>query len=64
MGVRQEGNFQVTFYASAPYAGFVEFGTKRTAVRLFMSRALEQHKEEFLREVESALVQLHDAYFG
>jgi HK97 gp10 family phage protein len=64
MGVRQENNFQITFYANAPYAGFVEFGTKRMAARLFMTRALEQHKEEFPREVQSALVQLRDAYFG
>ena len=64
IGVRQENNFQIIFYANAPYAGYVEFGTRRMAARLFMTRALEQHKEEFPREVQSALVQLRDAYFG
>ena len=64
MGIRQDNNFQVTFYANAPYAGYVEFGTRRMAARLFMTMALEQHKDEFPREVESALVQLRDAYFG
>ena len=64
MGVRQDNNFQVTFYANAPYAGYVEFGTSRMAARLFMTLALQQHREEFPREVESALVQLRDAYFG
>ena len=64
MGTRQDSTFQVTLYANAPYAGYVEFGTKRMAARLFMTRALEQHQEEFPREVESALVQLRDAYFG
>lgn len=64
MGVRQDSHFQITFYAGAPYAGFVEFGTKRMAARLFMTRAIEQHKEEFPREVQSTLVQLRDAYFG
>ena len=64
MAIRQDGNFQVTFYANAPYAGYVEFGTRRMAARLFMTRALEQHRDEFPREVESALIQLRDAYFG
>lgn len=64
MNVRQQGNFQVVFFANAPYAAYVEFGTKRMSARLFMTKALEQHKEEFPREVESALVQLRDAYFG
>ena len=64
MGIHQDGNFQITFYATAPYAGYVEFGTRRMAARLFMTRALEQHKDEFAREVESALVQLREAYFG
>jgi HK97 gp10 family phage protein len=64
MGVRQENNFQITFYANAPYAGYVEFGTRRMAARLFMTNALQQHQQEFPREVESALVQLREAYFG
>jgi len=34
------------------------------AARLFMTHALEQHRDEFPREVQSALVQLRDAYFG
>jgi HK97 gp10 family phage protein len=64
MGVRQDSNFQVTFYAQAPYAVYVEFGTSRMSARLFMTRSLQQHQEEFPQEVEGALVQLRDAYFG
>ena len=37
---------------------------RRMAARLFMTNSLQQHQQEFPREVESALVQLRDAYFG
>lgn len=63
IGVRQDSNFHVTFYAAAPYSQYVEFGTSRMSARLFMTHALQQHEEEFPREVESALVQLRDTYF-
>lgn len=64
MGVRQDSNFQVTFYANAPYAAFVEFGTRRMSARLFMTRALQEHQSEFPLEVAGALQQLEEAYFG
>jgi len=64
MGIRHDNNFMVTLFATAPYASYVEFGTSRMSARLFLTHALEQHQAEFPREVESALVQLRDAYFG
>ena len=63
LGYRQDSNFQFVFYATAPYAGYVEFGTSRMAARLFLTRAIEQHKPEFKQEVESVLGQLRDNFF-
>ena len=51
LGFRQDSNFQVTFFATAPYAPFVEFGTRRMAARLFLTRSIQQHQEEFPQEV-------------
>jgi hypothetical protein len=63
LGFRQDTNFQVTFFATAPYAPMVEFGTRRMAARLFLSRSIEQHAFEFPMEVESMLTQLRDNFF-
>ena len=63
LGYRQDSNFQVTFFATAPYAIYVEFGTSRMAARLFLTRAIQQHQAEFAQEVESVLAQLRDNFF-
>jgi hypothetical protein len=63
LGYRQNTSLQVTFYATAPYAPFVEFGTRRMAARLFLTRSIEQHAAEFPQEVENALAQLRDNFF-
>ena len=63
LGYRQDSSFQVTFYAAAPYASYVEFGTARMPARLFLTRALQQHEGEFPNEVLSALRQLRDNLF-
>ena len=63
LGYRQDSNFQVTFYATAPYAGYVEFGTSRMAARLFLTRAIQQHQAEFPIEVLNVLQQLRDNFF-
>ena len=64
LGVRQNSNFSITFYANAPYAAYVEFGTRRMSARLFMTRALQQYQNAFASEVAGALQQLQEAYFG
>ena len=64
LGVRQNSNFSITFYANAPYAAYVEFGTRRMSARLFMTRALQQYQNAFAPEVAGALQQLQEAYFG
>lgn len=63
LGYRQDSSFQVTFFASAPYSSFVEFGTARMPARLFLTQSIQQHEAEFPREVSSALAQLRDNLF-
>ena len=58
LGYRQDSDFRVTFYATAPYASYVEFGGTRMAARLFLTRSIQQHQEEFPQEVTKALTQL------
>ncbi len=63
LGYRQDSAFQVTFYAEAPYAANVEFGTSRVPARLFLTRAIQQHETEFPTQVQFALCQLRDNFF-
>ena len=42
--------------ARAPYAVYVEYGTKRMAARLFITRAVKLHSAEMMEEVENAVV--------
>lgn len=41
--------------ARAYYAPFVEWGTRRMAPRLFMTRAFELHRNEVQEELENAV---------
>jgi len=63
LGYRQDTPLQVTFYATAPYAPFVEFGTRRMSARLFLTNSILQHQAEFPQMVESALAQLRENFF-
>jgi len=63
LGYRQDTPLQITFYATAPYASYVEFGTRRMAARLFLTRSIQQHEAEFPQEVENVLRQLRDEFF-
>ena len=63
LGYRQDNPLQITFFATATYAPMVEFGTRRMAARLFLSRSIEQHAAEFPQEVEKQLHQLRDNFF-
>lgn len=42
--------------ARAPYAIYVEFGTRRMAARLFMTHAVQLHAQEMVDEVENAVI--------
>jgi len=63
LGYRQDSPLQVTFYAMAFYAQFVEFGTRRMAAKLFLTRSIQQHEAEFSEQVENMLAQLRDNFF-
>ena len=63
LGYRQDTPLQLTFFATAPYASYVEFGTRYMAARLFLTRSIEQHQVEFPQMVECALAQLRDNFF-
>ena len=63
LGYRQNSNFQVTFYATAPYASYVEYGTSRIPARLFLTRSIQQHEAEFSSQVLSELTQLRGSSF-
>jgi HK97 gp10 family phage protein len=58
LGYRLDSCLQVTFFATASYASYVEFGTSRMPARLFLTRSIQQHEAEFPQEVLSALAQL------
>jgi hypothetical protein len=49
------GKWTFLLSARAPYASFVEWGTRFIAPRLFMTRAVELHEWEMMMEVWSAV---------
>jgi hypothetical protein len=57
IALEQPAGAKWVFYllARAPYAVYVEFGTRRMAARLFMTRAVELHADEMIQEVKDAV---------
>ncbi len=53
--LEEQGFWQFAIYARALYAAFVEWGTRRMAPRLFMTRAFELHKDEVAFEIGIAV---------
>jgi len=53
--VEQVSSFQMRIKATAPYAYYVEFGTKRVAARLFLTNAVNQHLNDFAPEIEKQI---------
>jgi HK97 gp10 family phage protein len=53
--LEEQGMWAFAIYARAFYAPFVEWGTRRMAPRLFMTRAFELHKDELAIEVQDAV---------
>jgi HK97 gp10 family phage protein len=49
------GKWIFKLLARAPYAPYVEWGTRRIEPRLFMTRALEMHRIELVEEVENGV---------
>ena len=53
LGYRQDTPLQITFYATAPYASYVEFGTRRMAARLFLTGAFSSTKQSSRRKLRT-----------
>jgi HK97 gp10 family phage protein len=59
--VEQPSNFQLKVKATAPYAYYVEFGTRKMSARLFLTNSVNQHLSEFAPEI---LQQIQDVLQG
>ena len=58
LAVEQTSNFQLKVKATAPYAYYVEFGTRRMSARLFLTNSVNQHLGEFAPEIEQQIKDL------
>lgn len=58
IAVEQPSNFQLKVKAAAPYAYFVEFGTRKMSARLFLTNSVNQHLNEFAPEIERQIKDL------
>jgi HK97 gp10 family phage protein len=58
LAIEQVSDFQVRIKATAGYAYYVEFGTRRMAARLFLTNAVNQHLSEFGPEIEKQILLL------
>ena len=43
ISIEQPSNFKLKVKATAPYAYYVEFGTKKMSARLFLTNSVNQH---------------------
>jgi HK97 gp10 family phage protein len=53
LAIEQPSNFKLKVKATAPYAYYVEFGTRKMSPRLFLTNSVNQHLNEFALEIES-----------
>jgi len=58
LAIEQTSNFQIKVKATAPYAYYVEFGTKKMSARLFLTNSVNQHLSEFVPEIEQQIKDL------
>jgi hypothetical protein len=56
IGAETLAKWSFTIYARASYAGYVEWGTRRMHARLYMTRAIEMHKDELSQELADAVI--------
>jgi HK97 gp10 family phage protein len=54
LGLEQTANWTFNLYARAPYAGYVEWGTRHMAARLYITMAVQQHEAEMSQKVARA----------
>ena len=58
IAIEQPSKFQIKVKATAPYAYYVEFGTKKMSPRLFLTNAVNQHLPELAPEIEQQIQDL------
>ncbi len=58
LAIEQPSNFQLKVKATAPYAFYVEFGTRKMSARLFLTNSVNQHLPEFALEIEQQIKDL------
>jgi len=58
LAIEQPNNFQLKIKATAPYAYYVEFGTRKMSARLFLTNSVNQHLPEFAPEIEQQIQDL------
>jgi len=58
LAVEQPSNFQIKIKATAPYAYYVEFGTRKMSAKLFLINAVNQHLSELAPEIEQQIQDL------
>jgi HK97 gp10 family phage protein len=58
IAIEQPSKFQIKVKATAPYAYYVEFGTKKMSARLFLTNSVNQHLNELAPEIEQQIQDL------
>ncbi len=58
IAIEQPSKFQIKVKATAPYAYYVEFGTKKMSARLFLTNSVNQHLSELAPEIEQQIMDL------
>ena len=58
IAIEQPSNFQLKVKATAPYAYYVEFGTRKMSGRLFLTNSVNQHLGDFAPEIEQKIQDL------
>ncbi len=58
IAIEQPSNFQIKVKATAPYAYYVEFGTRKMPPRLFLTNSVNQHLNEFAPEIAQQIKDL------
>ena len=58
IAIEQPSNFQLKIKATAPYAYYVEFGTRKMSARLFLTNSVNQHLGDLAPEIEQQIQDL------
>ena len=64
LALEQVSNYQIRLKATAGYALYVEFGTKRMGARLFLTRAIQQNLPTLPAEVQTQILNLVEEYLS